>query len=438
MQYFRAVPFIVITAFYWLYPLSSFAHLTIDCNDSFVKANPTQLIIDVVSTGLDDTENIQCALDAAAQKGIPIVRLGKGDFAISRIFVKNFKGSFQGTTRDDTRLSIRDGSINCLAFNSEGRLSAAIKFDGGEPTLKFMTISSDQPCTQDAILRAIVHFTGDSTFDTSCTNDVIFARVDRVDMLGPGRRDNLTQSAIHASPEGMYISGSCKLTLLGSFKVNQSSVTGYEIGLLSSMKSGAQVDINFNSFSNNRISVYLVDTNQSTTITSNTFSSENDDEVLSYLTAIKIGTRLSSAPAKTRLAVHKNQFMFTDVEEVTNNFHRGNVFDVKFADSVQDVSLSLTDNRFDVTGKNLFIIDIREIDDWVISGNRFSGAVRLAIAAEAFIEPSVSGGVIVANSFLNLDSEFTDILLGEATTECIVGPGQNAVVKDDGTINSVL
>jgi hypothetical protein len=438
MQHFKSLSVLMITASLFLFPLTSLAHLTVDCNDSFVTPHPTQLIIDVLPTGVDDTQNIQCALDEAAKKGIPIVRLGKGDFAISNIFIKNFKGSFQGTTRADTRLAILDNSIDCSAINSDGRLSAAIKFDGGEPKLKFMTISSDRPCMLTTTIRAIVHFTGENAFEPGCKNDVIFAQVDRVDMLGPGRRSDLLQAAIHASPEGMYKSGSCKMTLLGTFKVNQSNITGYEIGVLSSMKASAQVDINFNSFTDNRISVYLVDSNQSTTITGNTFTSQNDSEDISGLNAIKVQTRLNSAPAKTRVVVHNNRFMITDVEEVTNNFHRGNVFDVKFSGSVQDVSLSLTGNRFQVTGKNLFIIDIREIDNWVISGNLFSGAVRLGIAAEAFIDSSVSGGVIVANSFLNLNSEFTDILLGQATTKCIVGPGQNAAVVNDGTANTVL
>ena len=145
---YNTLPGIVITVCILLLPITSFAHIAVDCNSSFVKPHPTQLIIDVLPTGTDDTENIQCALNAAVQKGVPVVRLAKGDFAISNILVKNFKGSLQGTTRADTHLTILDNSIDCATMLSQGLISAALKFSGGEPKL---------------IRRAIGH----STFDAA-------------------------------------------------------------------------------------------------------------------------------------------------------------------------------------------------------------------------------------------------------------------------------
>ena len=435
---YNTLPGLVIAVCILLLPITSFAHITVDCNDSFVTPHPTQLIIDVLPTGTDDTENIQCALNAAAQKGVPVVRLAKGDFAISNILVKNFKGSFQGTSRADTHLTILDNSINCATMHSQGLMSAAVKFSGGEPKLKFMSIHSDQPCMLATTMRAIVHFTGENSRDASCKNDVIFASVDRVDMLGPGRRIDLSQAAIQASPEGLFMFDSCKTTLLGTLKLNQSTITGYEIGLLSSMKSSAQVDINFNSFTDNRLAVSLLDTYQSTTITGNTFTSENDDENISQLSAIKLHTQRDSAPDKTRLLVHNNNFIFSDVEEPATNYHRGNVFDIKFGDKVQNVSLALTDNQFQINAAHFFVIDIREIDNWVVSGNIFRGTVGTGIVAEAFIEPSMSGCVIVANQFTNLTPNISDVYLGESTTKCIVGPDQNATVRDFGVANTIL
>ncbi len=438
MYQFKSLPALVIAACLSVFPITSLAHLTIACNASFVKAHPTQLLIDVLPNGMDDTDNIQCALDEAAQKGVPVVRLAKGNFSISNIMVENFKGSFQGTTRADTQLAIRNNSIDCSGPDFSNRMDAAIKFTNGEPTLRFMTISSDLPCSGGATIRAIVHFTGDQMFAPDCKNDVIFGLVDRVDMVGPGRRVDLKQAAIQSSPEGIHHFGNCKQTLLGSFKVNQSTVTGYETGVFTSMKAGAQVDINFNTFTNNRVGVWVQDSNQSTTITGNTFASQNTDENISGLNAISIIKRSSTAPVKTRVVIHNNQFMFTDLEGVASNLHRGSIFRTHFSDGVQDVSLSITDNHFQVTGDNFFILEIRDIENWVISGNIFTGHVNTGITTINFNKSSVSGAVIVANSFKNLNSDFADIYLDDKTTKCIVGARQHATVTNDGTANNIL
>ena len=396
------------------------------------------MIVDVSPTGVDDTENIQCALDEGERKGVPIVRLGKGEFAISQIFVENFKGNFQGTTRSDTRLTIMDNSIDCFAIRANGRMDAVIKFAGGEPKVKFMTINSDTPCKFVDTIRAIIHFTGKPTSDASCSNDVIFALVDRVDMIGPGRRQGKDQAAIQASPEGLFGSDTCKQTLLGTFKVNQSKVTGYENGVLTSMKSGAQVDINFNTFTNNRYAINVLDSNQTTSITGNTFTSQNEDLDLVDLVAIIIQKRNNTAPDVTRAVVHNNQFMKTDVEGIDDNGFRGSVVTTSFGLTTQKISLSLTNNRFQVTGSNLNILNLRDISDWTVSGNLFSGNVSTGIDVFNIRESSVSGGVIVANTFNNLNAKFNDIWLDKDTTECIVGPGQGATVDDNGVGNNVL
>jgi len=438
MPNFKSLTGLIITACFLVLPLTSFADFAVNCDNSFVKAHPTQLIINVSPTGTDDTENIQCALDEAKLKGVPIVRLAKGDFAISYIFIENFKGSFQGTTRADTRLEIMDNSVFCSMIESESRISAAIKFDGGEPKLKFMTISSGEPCSDTQTMRTIVHFTGADRSDASCSNDVIFALVDRVDMIGPGDHRESTQAAILASPEGLFNSSNCKRTLLGSFKVNQSNVTGYGTGVNTSMRASAQVDINFNSFTNNRMGVNVIDANQSTTITGNSFTSENNDESLTGMGAIRVQRRNSSAPDKNRMVIHNNRFMYTDLEVVAGNTLRGSVFAINFIGGVQDLSLSVTDNHFQVTGAHTWILNISEIDDWVVSGNLFTGRPATGIVAVNYIVPSISGGVIVANSFKNLNSNFNDIYLGPNTTKCIVGSGQDAAINDNGTNNTVL
>lgn len=429
---------LLITALLFLLPQSLFAGIEINCNSNFVVPHPTQLVIDISPTGTDDTVNIQCALDAAVEQGIPVVRLAKGDFTISNLQIVNFKGSLQGTTRADTHLAIMDNSIDCAAFVNESRRTAAIIFVGGEPRLKFMTIISGQPCIQETKILSIVHFTGASRADLSCKNDVIFAVVDRVDLIGPERSGTLTQAAIEASAEGWSSSGSCKNTLLGTFKLNQSSITGYDIGVLSTMRASAQVDFNFNTFVNTYRGIWLVDSNQSTTITGNTFTSENNNEDLNGIGAIEIGTRTNTAPVKTRVVVHNNQFTFSDAVGVSSNFFRGAAITSNFSGNLQDVSLSITDNRFQLLGDNRFIIHLRDINNAVVSANKFAGDVATGVSIAGAKAAAVSGCLIVSNIVNTLTSEHQDIFLDEKTTHCIVGPGQDANVVDLGVDNSIL
>ncbi|MBE9548384.1 MAG: hypothetical protein IMF09_03180 [Proteobacteria bacterium] len=436
---------ILFTACALLFPQASYASIEVNCDSQFVKPHATLLRLDIFATGTDDTENIQCALDAAVEQGIPVVKLAVGDFSISTILVTNFKGSFQGTTRADTKLTILDNSINCSAFVANGRRRAAIKFVAGEPVLKFMSIISNHPCIDETIiLDAIVHFTGVAWQFSNCKNDVIFAAVDRVDFTGPGYKIspwNLT-SAIEASAEGWEKSNSCTKTLLGTFKFNQSSATAFDIGVLTSMRAAAQVDINFNTFTNNNIGIYLIDSNQSTTITGNSFNSVNDDVDTQNLLAIKIKAFDNTAPKKTRVVINNNQINFTDLlegEGLTRG--RGQIMQVgDYHNSLQDISLSITNNHFQVIGYGISLISLNNISNSAITGNTFAGHVDTAILATGSqaVAEMTSDCLIVANSFDDLMTISQDIYLSPKTTGCIVGSGQAMDVVDSGSDNTIL
>jgi len=239
------------------------------CDEAFVQLDSETLVMNVAPTGIDDTANIQCALNIAASTGVPTVRLDAGTYYISKVMVENFKGSFEGKTKTATILEVVDGSINCDAMNDSGLLAAAIKFVEGEPRLRFMTIRAHMPCAPGS-LGAIVHYTGESAQIDNCDNDVIFGVVDRVIIEGLSDGSSYLRVAVAVEPEGQS-RGGCKDTLLGTFKLNRSTIIDTYYAIVTSMKAGAQVDVNFNEFRGNAIAVDLFNTNQNTTITANKF-----------------------------------------------------------------------------------------------------------------------------------------------------------------------
>lgn len=420
----------------WL-PASAWAQTSVGCNDAYVTLAANDLIVDVQPTGTDDTVNIQCALEHATDVGVPIVRLKAGDFFISNIMIENFKGTLQGTTRTSTTLSILDNSIDCSAMSSEeGMTPAAIKFVRGEPRLRYMKILVDSPCISEEALTTLIHFTGRSADDASCSNDVIFGAVDRVDIFGSGRgTDADTISAIMVAAEAEILGG-CKTNLLGTFKLNQSSIYGIALGIYTAMRSGAQVDINFTEFEQNTYAVAIMNSNQSTTITSNEFSIDGEAPGYSYAAAIYLAVTQVSAPTTTRLVVNNNLFVLsgtsTDVIDALNVADFG-------VTSTQAVSLAVTNNDFYIYGENIIGVLGVDIDNGAVSANTFNGYAWTGITISSF-RRGVSDWVITANDgFADFTAGSNDIvILNSAVLRTIIGSGQNAGVTDWGTGSTIL
>lgn len=403
-----------------------------DCDSQFVNQNPDELVLEITPTGADDTENIQCALDLAAKSGIPVVRLGKAEYTISSIIATKFNGSFQGTTRDDSILNIADQSISCTNMESQGLSSAAIKFVRGEPRLRFMTIKAGNPCTSGDPLKNLIHFTGQDANNSECKNDVIFGVVDRVTIAGPGRESSIL-SAIGVTPEAAVLGG-CKDTLLGTFKLNRSEINDFSIGITTSLKAGAQVDVNFSTFNNNSTAVLLADTNQSTTITSNEINSDNTNPAFSMANGIVVTTLQAGAPSKTRVVVNNNQFTFSDSVGNSGALVAAGIFNT----TIQDVSISITNNKFTLTGDQLVAINGIDINNAAVSANNFTGSGRFGIVVESATSQSVAGWSIIANTGFNSFTSQSDIALGSGSEEVIVGPGQAATTDDQGIGNIIL
>ena len=404
----------------------------IGCNREFVELDEANLLINVKPSGLDDTQNVQCALDFATEVGMPVVKLAKGTFNVSYLFAERFNGSLQGTTRASTTLNIIDGSIDCTFMESQGLTPSAIKFSQGEPAIKFMQITAYSPCISGKIINNLIHFTGKNAHDPGCGFSVINGRVDRVDIIGAGRGGK-TYIAIAASAEGEVLGG-CNTSVLGGIKVNFSSISDTTIGVMTAMRSGAQIDINFTTFRQPSVAVLVLNSNQSLTALTNVFEIHDVDPAAGYAAGILVTTNVEGAPAKTRLVIHNNKFYLSamssplmDAVNVSN-----------FAGSTQDVSVSVTKNVFDLEGANIAGFWGDDVDNATVSANDFVGYGYAAVGLEVSKKTSVSGSTISANTGL---TSFTgtpaDIVIGAGVMNTFVGPQGHTIINNgSGTILS--
>lgn len=427
------------------FPVYSMAE-SVGCDDSYVQLDNNALVINVATTGVDDTANIQCALDAATSDGYPVVRLGAGTYFISGLMAENFKGTLEGKTKTSTIIEVPDRSVDCyLGMEFVGLTSAVIKFVKGEPRIRFLTIRVDRPCSSTGAIDSILHFTGASAQSDNCDNDVIFGVADRIVLektenpIGP----SWVKTGILVSAEGNQLGG-CKDTLLGTFKLNRSTISNIATGIKTTMKSGAQVDINFNEFFSNTSltsslttnhSIWLQDTNQNTTITSNHFSGESrpGDPYGYVYRAIFVDTNSMDAPTTTRVVIHNNQFNVKSVPEAY-----AMAILLQQTGRIANISSVVTNNEFKLSGNRTFGVWGYDTSNMHVSANRFTGEGYAAIGFSG-VSP-VAGCTVTANTGLatfNTGSG-ADVRLDSNTSECIVGPGQGATFQDDGTDNTVL
>ena len=401
---------------------------SVDCNDYFMQLEGDELVIEVPATHIDDTYNIQCALEVAADLGIPTVKLAANTYYISQVLVADFNGTLEGTTKTSTVIEVLNQSINCDGMRAAGRVPSAIKFVSGEPRVRYMTIRASQPCMSSTPLKAILHFTGGPADEPGCENDVIFGAVDRVNLDGTAFTGGAS-AGVAAYAEGNTLEG-CKETLLGTFKLNRSRISNTDFGVVTSMQAGAQVDINFNEFVENRIAVYIWDSNQNTTITTNNFMSGNSVSNYRY-NGIRVRTLSPDAPNRTRVVIDNNDFNIA-----SSDYLPAYAVFVEQDYPVSNISSVVSNNRFNLSkfSSGLWYWDVSNTH---VSANKFAGDGDRAV--HVFGTDPVSGWTITANKGLgSFDANRSDIYLDENTFECIVGAGQDAVVNDEGSDNTVL
>jgi parallel beta-helix repeat protein len=381
-------------------------------------------IIEVAPTDADDTANIQCALDEATRLGVTTVRLARSEYAITRVRVSGFRGSFEGGGAQNTTLVLFEQGIDCAAMEREGETPAGLKFVGGDVLVTRMTIGAANPCSTEPNfpLFFVVHFTGQFSGAT-CENETGFGRIDRANVIGLGGNPDIWGVGVVA--EG-YIFGQCNDTLLGTFKLNRSVVGGFNTGIILSLRGSGQVDINFSEFSDSFRHLYVENGNQLMTVQANQFFSFDN------LNAAHVSVELFNnelSPAQNRAVIFRNQFQLT---EQSNDITVAGVGVFKAAPV--NLSLVVSDNRFELEAPAGSGVYVEDTDGANISSNRFLGQPDTGI----FLLGGGRGSTVVSNIFSANFPLFADIFLNNSTSGVITGLNAGAFIVDDGSGNVVL
>ena len=400
----------------------------VSCDTEYVSF--TDHAIKVAPTGLDDTENLQCALDHAAAKGFPFVKLGMAEYFISSVTSSEYMGTLSGTTIASTTVNVINDSINCQAMLDRKRAPSALKFSGGDTRVQNMTIKTDTPCTDHSIGLYVLHFTGAADRATACERDVVFGTVDRVVIQGTEVYNPLS-SAVAVLPEGSYFGG-CQDTLLGTFKINRSEMSGYTHGVITVLHAGAQVDINFNQFARNRFDVLIPNANLSATVTRNNFTGIATNE--SDYIGIQVLTNSLDAPDANRVVIHKNTF---DIDAPGPG--NGSAIVLSQTAKIARLSTIASENIFNLAGIAAFGVVGGGVSGSIVNGNQFAGSASAGILANPADSSGSSNWAILANlGFNKLDAGSADIVLGPELSNSIVGAKQTFDVQDFGIENTVL
>ncbi len=396
---------------------SSVSALENQCDAVHVRLEGASFVID--PTGFDDTQNIQCAVDSAVQQGIERIKLSKGTFRLSQLYVDDFVGVLSGVSKANTLLEVQERSVACAAMEETGETPAAIKIVEGATRIQNMTISADNICSVEGdLLPYVIHFSGTVTGGEECSNDVTFGVIDRVD-LSSALADSPGEASLRASDlggilaaaEGFYLGG-CKQNLLGTLKINRSSIKNFRNGVLTSLRSGAQVDINYNNFEENYSHLSFIDSNQITYVVKNVFGET--------FYAVRVERTEGSAPKRSKFTINENSF------ELSRRSSIGIYFELlSYPASIRPL---ITDNSFSLQGGGYGLLS-NGISGGFFARNFFEGKVGVGI----YLSSGSDNWVISNNTgFASLDAENEDISIRGAIGTVLDSNG-TYTLYDSGT-----
>jgi len=418
------------------------------CDAAEVKLDNNH--IQIAPNGVDDTDNIQCALDLAVEQRIPEIRLIRGDFFIGALVARGFHGTLQGGGQEHTRIRVLAQSVDCAASETRGETTAIIKFIGGEPRLRWLTLITDPnvwACAQGEYigLGAMVHFTGRQGAAPDCPADVVYGTIDRVTLEGPRNYDMTPQTirtGLLTEAEGAG-SPDCRGNLLGSVKINRSRIGGFSTGASLEMRGNAQISVFSSDFDGNHTGLRLADSNAVVTLFGNRFASSapgSYDCCRGGGTGIAVDNRVDSTGA-TRLDVRGNTF---NVTSGGNDYAWG--LRLNGASGATAVNVVISNNRFDLSGGGDMAMAVSSLG---VSGGLLSdnltvgylgGGLFFTLNAEQLGD--ADHWTVVANSGLaemyGPYPDYYDIYLGANSSNTLIGPGQAAMVRDEGVDNITL
>jgi hypothetical protein len=404
-------------------------------------------VIEVAASSAgDDTENIQCALNAAADGGYKDVYLTSSAYAVGGIEVTNFRGDFRGKSASSTTITVTDGALAC-------EKGAALRFNQGATTIKRVSLKMNEPCSTAGGSASVIGF---YTNPSDCSKRTVTGVVDRVIIEGGGASaiDFSTGITVDAAPECFPEDSSEPLPTsrkaLGGLRANRNQIRDLDIGILASVSDGGQVDITSNRVTGEVVAmerlgipISILDANQNTNIFRNEIS-YNDVEYPGSLaglfgtTGVLIGST-SASPNTNKTSISKNTFIDGGV-----NAEGYGLLSAQQGKSITH-EIVIAGNTFNgsdtnTSGAGLAVLDTSK---GVISGNSFKAGAMTWIMlasgdpADGGLGATVKGWAIVSNSF-SASTASVDVTLGSNTEDNIVGRTQNSPVVDDSGSNDVL
>ena len=390
----------------------------------------------------DDTDNIQCALDAAVTGGYKDVYLTSDAYSIGGVTANDYEGRLRGRSFDLTTINVIDNSLDCTT-------GAALRFIVGDAVVTRMKLKINEPCSTPGGSASVIGFYSNPE---NCAGDrVVFGVVDRVIIEGGGASalDFTTGITIDAAPACFPATSGEALPeankALGSLIVNRNQIRDLDIGVLSSISANGQVDITFNNpMEGLGVPIALVDASQATNIYRNQIY-YNDTEYPGVELANVFGTTgilvgsTGASPAINKTSFSKNRFIDGGVHSEG--------YAVLSAQEDKSIvhEMIITSNTFagsdtNNAGAGLAVLDT---SNGVISANTFTGSAATWVLLDSGDESqgglgaTVSGWAILANSFGGSTAP-TDITLGAKTQDNVVGRSQGQPVVADAGNNDVL
>ena len=412
------------------------------CNQSFVTIAKTT--ISVAPTGNTDTDNIQCALDAAIDGEYSTIKLTEGTFYVGPLFAQGFQGTIQGKTKASTVIVALDEAFACNEASDAGTYAAMFKFTLGEPQIKFMTLQASQPCQgsgfSDATRFVFIHFNNDTS---NCNKRTMFPKVDRVSVLADyigGDEPRIT--GVMASADAACFDK----PLLGKVLVNRSDFSGLAEAVQTTLGGAAQVDISFNTFSANAQGVVIAFANQITNIVNNTFNIDNGRNH-----GFAAGVLQYDDKGVNRTVIDANTFNVANVRNSGGQVFDDNVYTpavlvLKAYEGVPKgtISVLISNNKLNFSSPDFGGLWVQDTDSGIISGNRFSGTLRgepgeptnFMVMIDGVDFPEVTGWSIVDNDFSGVSD--CGALLQNETAGFVIGPDQSCNFFNNGSGNFIL
>jgi len=341
--------------------------------------------------------------------------------------------------------------MDCAAMEARGELPAAIKFAGGEPRIRWLTLNVAHdvlPCatggSSSGGLTAMLHFTGRSGGIPECSADVIYGTVDRVNLPGPriySIGPQPVDTAILVLPEE---SGNpdCRNSLLGSIRINRVQIDGFPIGARISMRGDAQVSVLNTELTGNHSGLELVDSNAVVNVFGNRFASKAPGSVSCCTgggTGMSVRNSADSGGA-TRLDLRDNSF---DVS--AGGFDSAWGIRLTRNSGATLVQPVFSNNHFRLSGGELATaVWTHGVSGGLVSDNLVSwllgSGLFLAITSDNSMNQADRWTIVSTRGLAEAPGslEHCDIYLSKDTSNTLIGPGQAAVVCDDGVDNIVL